>query len=147
MRIGFKDKLKKEAVILLAALNFYTIVAFLMKFDNILAIIILAMNLVDGGPYPQPPPPAQQRAQAGLNFSASLQQAKDQIRYFIAGEKPIHASIDNLEDYYVYIKEKDMRKFHPRRKLRKPCKVLSSTGTSESEINCTSASIEAFEEG
>lgn len=90
-----------------------------MNAEFIIAIIILALNTADGGPYPP-----QQRAQAGLNFAASVQQAKDQMRYFLAGEKPIHDSIDKLEDYYVDVKEKDMRKLHPRKKLGRPCKVL-----------------------
>lgn len=91
-----------------------------MNLKLIIAIAILVTNSADGGPYP----PHQQRAQTGLNFSDSVQQAKDQMRYFLAGQKPIHDSIDKLEDYYVNIKEKDMRKLHPRRKLRRPCKVL-----------------------
>ena len=90
-----------------------------MKSEFIIAIIILALKTADGGPYPP-----HQRAQEGLNFVASVQQAKDQMRYFLAGEKPIHDSIDKLEDYYVDVKEKDMRKLHPRMKLRRPCKVL-----------------------
>ncbi len=85
----------------------------------IIAILIFAVNSSDGGPYPPP-----QKAQQGLNFAASVQQAKDQMHYFFAGEKPVHDSIDKLEDYYVDIKEKDMRKLHPRIKLRRPCKVL-----------------------
>ena len=87
--------------------------------EVIIAVVILALSTADGGPYPPP-----QRAQEGLDFASSVQQAKDQMRYFFAGEKPVHDSIDKLEDYYVDVKEKDMRKLHPKRKLRRPCKVL-----------------------
>lgn len=72
----------------------------------------------------QQPPPTQQQ-QSGLGFSASVQQAKQQIHYLFAGEKPVKESIDKMEDYYMDIEEKDMRKLHPRMILRRPaCKVL-----------------------
>lgn len=80
---------------------------------------ILALCSADNSTYPPT-----QSTQNGLSFSESVQQAKDQMRYFFAREKPVKDSIDKLENYYVDVKEKDMGKVYPRRRLRRPCKVL-----------------------
>ena len=75
--------------------------------------------------YPPPPPPLpQQRPHQPLNFQQSVAQAKDELKHFFARDKPVHDSINNIQEYYEGIKERDMRDLKPRRRLARPCKVL-----------------------
>lgn len=119
----------------------------LMKLDLILFTSVIlflegttsqSRNYYDQYDYDSPPPPASYRRirsentqqyrvdppRRPLGYKASMQQAKEQLRYFFASDKPIKASVDTLEDYYVDIDEKHMKNLHPRRKLKRPCKVL-----------------------
>ena len=61
---------------------------------------------------------------SGLGLNDSIQQAKQQLKYFFARDKPVKASLANLEDYYVDIDEKNMKNLQPKKQLRRPCKVL-----------------------
>lgn len=91
--------------------------------------LFLAINSVKSGgnppPYPNNNPFPPPRREGGLDFTNSVQQAKQQMQYFFAGSKPIKASIDHLENYYEDVKEKDMEYLEPMKRIRRPpCKVL-----------------------
>ena len=68
--------------------------------------------------------PPQPQPGAPLNFQQSMAQAKDELKHFLARDKPVTDSISNIQEYYVGIKERNMRNLRPRRQLRRPCKVL-----------------------
>lgn len=123
-RICFIAKIKSVSDLCLSSIKslllYINLFKFLsMKLGIIITASILTLCSADSSPYPPT-----QSSRNGLNFSESVQQAKDQMRYFFAREKPVNDSIDKLENYYADVKEKDMGKVYPRRRLRRPCKVL-----------------------
>lgn len=97
--------------------------------------LCMAVNSAQGGQYRYPTNPTNNipannipnnRYPAGLDYAGSVQQAKQQLRYFFAGTKPIKASLDTLENHYEDVVERGMdRDLEPMKRVRRPpCKVL-----------------------
>ena len=66
-----------------------------------------------------------QQPQNGLGFKESVKQAKTQMKYFLARNVPVKASLNTLEEYYIDHEERELP-LQPRYSgiSRKPCKVL-----------------------
>lgn len=86
-----------------------------MKLELMMLAVFMALKSIKTTINPPP---------NGLGFNDSVQQAKQQLKYFFVRDKPVEASLANLEDYYVDIDEKNMKNLHPKKQLRRPCKVL-----------------------
>lgn len=61
----------------------------------------------------------------GLDYNASVEQAKRQMKYFLARDVPVKASLNTLEDYYIDHEERDLPlQSRYMETVRRPCKVL-----------------------
>lgn len=63
-------------------------------------------------------------AATGLDFNGSVEQAKRQMKAFLARDIPVKASLNTLENYYIDHEERELPLPPRYSNLRKPCKVL-----------------------
>ncbi len=94
-----------------------------MKPLIIITVMMALMVSAQWPPQPQSQPQPMPKPQR-LNFQQTVTQAKDELKHFLARDRPVTDSIHNMEEYYSGIKEEEMLELKPRIQLRRPCKVL-----------------------